>query len=353
MHLTLIHFTISFAVASLIISLVAMLLGWVQLRRARKQLVFSTLFLLLACPILAGIYANFPVSESFEGLSATPAVSMVNISATKPTITVSGVAFWVWIAGCVFSVALIFRDIFASCRHRATLRGCDNEAVLTRFAIHRSAASREMSLYTDPDASVPYCIGIINAAIVIPESAMDQFDEEELDMVFAHEITHIKNRDNLILVLQRVIEAIHWWNPVVKKLSGCLSISRELLADREACIYGNPKSYSKILLEFKSGRLCTIPPLASTMASPSKSFLTIRRRIQTILDTESESDPNKLNSVNIIGPIALVCAALIPLSIEVVAADKHSQHRLRDGWHHEGELCSKKGAIRSKARNGE
>lgn len=98
-----------------------------------------------------------------------------------------------------------------------------------------------MSLYTDPDASVPYCIGIINTAIVIPESAMDQFDEEELDMVFAHEIAHIKNRDNLILVLQRVIEAIHWWNPVVKKLSGCLSISRELLADREACIYGNPR----------------------------------------------------------------------------------------------------------------
>ena len=117
MHLTLIHFTIIFATASLIISLVAMLLGWVQLRRARKQLVFSTLFLLLVCPILAGIYASFPVSERLEELSATPAVSMVNISATKPTVTVSGVAFWVWIAGCVFSLALIFRDIVASCRY--------------------------------------------------------------------------------------------------------------------------------------------------------------------------------------------------------------------------------------------
>ena len=351
MHLTLIHFTISFAVASLIISLVAMLLGWVQLRRARKQLVFSTLFLLLVCPILAGIYASFPVSESLEELNATPSsVSIVNISATRPTVTVSGVAVLVWIAGFVFSLALILRDIVASCRHRVTLQVCENEAVLTRFAIHRAAASREMSLYTDPDASVPYCLGIINTAIVIPESAIAQFDEEELDMVIAHEITHIRNRDNLILVLQRVAEAIHWWNPVVKKLSGCLYISRELLADREACIYGNPKSYSKILLEFNSGRLCTIPPLTSSMASPSKSFLTIKRRIETILD--SESDPNKLNSVNIIGPIALVIAALIPLTVGVVAADKHRHHHSGDGGRHDGELCSKKGAIRSKARSG-
>lgn len=349
MHLTLIHFTISFAVASLIISLVAMLLGRVQLRRARRQLVFSTLFLLLACPILAGIYASFPVSESFEELSATPAVSLVNISATKPTLTVSGVAFLVWITGCVFSLALIFRDIVASCRHRATLRVCENEAVLTRFAIHRFAASREMSLYTDPDASVPYCLGIINTAIVIPANAMDQFDEEELDMVIAHEITHIKNRDNLILVLQRFAEAIHWWNPVVKNLSGCLSVSRELLADREACIYGNPKSYSRILLEFNSGRLCTSPPLTSSMASPSKSFLSIKRRIETILDTES--DPNKLNSVNIIGPIALVCAALIPLTVGVVAADKHRHHHSGGGWHHEEESCDKKGTFCSKSRS--
>ena len=234
---------------------------------------------------------------------------------------------------------------------RATLRVCDNEVVLTRFAIHRAAASREISLYTDPDASVPYCLGIINTAIVIPETAMDQFDEEELDMVIAHEITHIKNRDNVILVLQRVAEAIHWWNPVVKKLSGCLSISRELLADREACIYGNPKSYSKILLEFNSGRPCTIPPLTSPMASPSKTFLSIKRRIETILDTES--DPNKLNSINIIGPIALVFAALIPLTVGVVAADKHRHYHSGDGWHHEGGACGKKGASCNKPRSGQ
>ena len=86
------------------------------------------------------------------------------------------------------------------------------------------------------------------------------------------------------------------------------------------------------------------------MASPSKSFLTIKRRIETILD--SESDPNKLNSVNIIGPIALVIAALIPLTVGVVAADKHRHHHSGDGGRHDGELCSKKGAIRSKARSG-
>ncbi|MGL5312522.1 MAG: M56 family metallopeptidase, partial [Peptostreptococcaceae bacterium] len=62
--------------------------------------------------------------------------------------------------------------------------------------------------------STPSVIGILSPKILIPSSMMN-LTEKELEYVFLHELAHYKRKDTLINYFLLVLQAIHWFNPVV------------------------------------------------------------------------------------------------------------------------------------------
>lgn len=84
-------------------------------------------------------------------------------------------------------------DIFNDCKDRLKIR-------------------RNITVRLCHDISSPMLIGIFNPTILIPHI---EDDEETFNMVFMHELNHYRRQDILIKSFGLMINAIHWFNPIV------------------------------------------------------------------------------------------------------------------------------------------
>ncbi len=64
-----------------------------------------------------------------------------------------------------------------------------------------------------------------------------------------HELAHIYHHDHILGLLQRIIKALYWWNPLVYNLCNSLSVAREEISDNHAiCGMGSAVSYASLLV---------------------------------------------------------------------------------------------------------
>jgi bla regulator protein blaR1 len=98
--------------------------------------------------------------------------------------------------------------------------------------------------------SVPVTFGVLYPAILLPSGWRD-WDEEELDAVISHEISHVARRDALIDRLSLVHRAIFWFSPLSWYLTGCLAELAEEASDEAALAAGADRTrYAETLLGF-------------------------------------------------------------------------------------------------------
>ena len=76
---------------------------------------------------------------------------------------------------------------------------------------------------------VPLASGIWQNSILIPTSMLTGLSMHEIRCILAHELAHLRRRDSLILLLQRVVETLLFFHPAT------WWISRDLSNDREYC----------------------------------------------------------------------------------------------------------------------
>ena len=80
--------------------------------------------------------------------------------------------------------------------------------------------------------AMPVLIGIVRPIILLPPAALDGWTVEQLEMVMLHELAHVQRWDNLVNLLQRFVESLLFFHPVVWWLSGWVRLERELCCDR-------------------------------------------------------------------------------------------------------------------------
>ena len=88
-------------------------------------------------------------------------------------------------------------------------------------------------ILTSEDLITPFCWQLQHPVIVLPES-LRQFPDDELDAVLRHELAHLEAQHPLRLFLQRLVEIIFWFHPLVWITSREASLQRELSSDRRA-----------------------------------------------------------------------------------------------------------------------
>ena len=144
----------------------------------------------------------------------------------------SGVLTCVWLAGCA---ALGLSWLRKSRRLSAAVRGGHEltrgrEAEALRSVRGWFGMRREVRLVVTPAVSEPGVWGVWRPVILLPEGVTERLDDDELETVFMHELSHVERWDNLAGVFQRALCCLFWFHPVV------WMIGRRLLAEREqAC----------------------------------------------------------------------------------------------------------------------
>jgi beta-lactamase regulating signal transducer with metallopeptidase domain len=108
--------------------------------------------------------------------------------------------------------------------------------------------ARRVSVGICDRVAMPVLIGIIRPLILLPSIALSGWSVEQLEMVLLHELAHLRRWDNLVNLLQRFVESLLFFHPVVWWLSGWVRLERELCCDRVVVSrLGEPVAYAEML----------------------------------------------------------------------------------------------------------
>jgi len=158
----------------------------------------------------------------------------------------------------------------------------DSRARETLEALCREAGvRREIALRSTADLSAPLLYGLRRPTILMPREWLDSLSPEDLRVVLAHEVAHIKRGDVLGNLLQRMAELPLFFHPAVWLAGRRIMLAREELCDTVALGDGaDARGYALSLLsvaEKTRGRLA----LASVGVAEGR--FTLLRRVEAIM----------------------------------------------------------------------
>jgi beta-lactamase regulating signal transducer with metallopeptidase domain/protocatechuate 3,4-dioxygenase beta subunit len=83
--------------------------------------------------------------------------------------------------------------------------------------------------------AVPLVVGLLKPTILLPTTALTGLSIGELELILAHELAHVRRHDVWVNLLQRLAEALCFFNPAAWLLSRRISTLREYCCDEAAC----------------------------------------------------------------------------------------------------------------------
>jgi len=114
---------------------------------------------------------------------------------------------------------------------------------------------RAVRLLESAAVEVPSVIGMLRPVILLPASTLTGLTPEQIEMVLAHELAHIRRHDFLVNLLQAVVETLMFYHPAVWWMSRRVRIERENCCDDMAvAVCGNPIQYAKALTRLEELR---------------------------------------------------------------------------------------------------
>jgi len=116
--------------------------------------------------------------------------------------------------------------------------------------------------------------GVVRPVLLWSRSLGLRLSDREVDAILAHEVSHVRRRDNLMAVIQMAVEAVFWFHPLVWWVERRLVDERERACDDEVLRRGRaPHVYAESLL--KICEWCVESPL-TCVAGVTGSDLNVR-----------------------------------------------------------------------------
>lgn len=112
--------------------------------------------------------------------------------------------------------------------HRSILYGSEEYTAVLRKVCEKRNYKHKILLTRSSEITSPICIGIRNPYIILPERS---FSATELEYIFSHEITHLKNHDLCYLMAANLLTCIFWWNPLTHVVRTELEYALEVRCD--------------------------------------------------------------------------------------------------------------------------
>ena len=101
----------------------------------------------------------------------------------------------------------------------------------------------------------PMTIGTVRAIVLLPFSAITSLGPDELEVVLAHELAHVRRADFFWNILQTVAETLFFFHPAVWWISSRVRHERELCCDDLAlATCPNPVTYASALYRLEEHR---------------------------------------------------------------------------------------------------
>ena len=203
-------------------------------------------------------------------------LSAPSLTVTLPQSTTAAAAMSAvdWISVALFALWLAGFATMAFIRFRSWLR--------IRAAVRASAAtgiSEALEIRVSRCHLGPAVVGILRPVLLFPEGIAERLTPSELETVLAHELCHVRRRDNLFAAIHMGVEAVFWFHPLVWWIGVRLVEEREQACDEEVLSRGtHPEIYADAILS-----VCKLYVQSPLACASGVSGASIRRRIEAIM----------------------------------------------------------------------
>jgi uncharacterized protein (TIGR03435 family) len=261
----------------------------------------------------AGLYfAMEEVSQPFS----QPTMSMISRAApstASPSLThlLPALLAAVWLCGflvVVFVWYMRWRRISAAIRKAVPLQ--EGREVDALRQLERIGGIRKRIEMLISRASLePGIFGIAQSVLVWPEGISERLEDAHLEAILAHEVWHVRRRDNLAAAIHMVVEASFWFYPLVWWLGARLVEERERACDEAVLALGTDRQvYAESIL--KICEFCVGSPLACVSGVTGAD---LKKRVVRVM---TEGVMRKLDFSR---RLLLSAAALAAIAVPVVA----------------------------------
>jgi beta-lactamase regulating signal transducer with metallopeptidase domain len=174
---------------------------------------------------------------------------------------------------------------------------------------------RRIDLMVCERISGPLAMGVFRSAVLLPVSALTHLNADQLEVVLAHELAHIRRGDYLWNMIQTAVETLFFFHPAVWWLGGHLRQQRELCCDDVALsCCSDPVVYATALLRLEEQRGSRLQLAMALDGHGSGSGL--KTRIVRILQGSSGEAPTRqreLGPLSLVGVSAMLGLFFLPL----------------------------------------
>lgn len=222
--------------------------------RYRLWFLASIKFLLpFSLLIAAGQSIRFGVVSSTEESSKLTAAISRSVQPYPPRITTTHTDFQqqsapsaahilsmacicLWVLGTFFFATSWLRTWFVI---RRIARESEPHGTLSGIPVLHSSANIE-----------PGVFGICKPVLILPADLAIHLSAPEREMIFAHEVCHIRRRDNLTAAIHALVHALFWFHPLVWLIRIRLMEEREHACDEAVLASGsNADIYARSILD--------------------------------------------------------------------------------------------------------
>jgi beta-lactamase regulating signal transducer with metallopeptidase domain len=112
------------------------------------------------------------------------------------------------------------------------------------------ASSAPVPVKTASSFLEPGLVGIFRPVILLPHGLSQQLTQGEMDAILAHELCHLRRRDNLLAAMHMLVEGLFWFHPLVWWIGSRLVEERERACDESVVGSGiRPLVYAEGILK--------------------------------------------------------------------------------------------------------
>ncbi|HEY3625836.1 MAG TPA: TIGR03435 family protein [Terracidiphilus sp.] len=121
-------------------------------------------------------------------------------------------------------------------------------------ALRRAEATagirRPVPLCASSHAIEPGVFGICRPILLWPAGISAQLDDAQVASIVAHEVEHVRRRDNFTAAIHMLVEALFWFHPAVHWMGSQLMEERERACDEKVLeLTAQPESYAESILK--------------------------------------------------------------------------------------------------------
>jgi beta-lactamase regulating signal transducer with metallopeptidase domain len=137
-----------------------------------------------------------------------------------------------WLAGALFVLARLLVSLLhlERLKRDALPLPVEYRSRLSRWTTAAKGA-RPVRLCRSNEIEIPIAVGLFDAMILVPEHLVAELAPEDVDRMILHELAHLRRGDDWLNAVERVAQALLFFNPGILWLVGQLDLEREVACD--------------------------------------------------------------------------------------------------------------------------